>query len=32
MYDKLDNGLDGAFPASDPVGSVQPGKTKPDAD
>src|SRR5271154_264690 len=32
MHDKLDNGLNGTFPASDPVSSVQPGKTKPDAD
>jgi hypothetical protein len=32
MHDKLDKGLEGTFPASDPVSSVQPGKTKPDAD
>ena len=32
MHEKLDNGLEGTFPASDPVSSIQPGKTKPDAD
>jgi hypothetical protein len=32
MHEKLDKGLEGTFPASDPVSSAQPGKTKPDAD
>ena len=32
MHDKLDKGLEGTFPASDPVSSAQPAKTKPDAD
>jgi hypothetical protein len=32
MRDKLDKGLEGTFPASDPVSSAQPAKTKPDAD
>jgi hypothetical protein len=32
MHDKLDKGLEGSFPASDPVSSAQPAKTKPDAD
>ena len=30
MHDKLDKGLDGTFPASDPVSSTQP--TKPGGD
>jgi hypothetical protein len=30
MHDKLDKGLEGTFPASDPVSSTQPGKSKPD--
>jgi hypothetical protein len=32
MHDKLDRGLEGTFPASDPVSSAQPAKTKPNAD
>jgi hypothetical protein len=32
MHDKLDQGLEGTFPASDPVSSAQPAKSKPDAD
>jgi hypothetical protein len=32
MHDKLDKGLEGTFPASDPVSSAQPAKSKPDAD
>jgi hypothetical protein len=28
----LDNGLEGTFPASDPVSSAQPAKSKSDAD
>jgi len=31
MHDKLDQGLEGTFPASDPVSPVQPAKSKPDA-
>jgi hypothetical protein len=31
MHDKLDKGLEGTFPASDPVSTVQPAKSKPDA-
>jgi hypothetical protein len=32
MHDKLHKGLEGTFPASDPVSSAQPAKSKPDAD
>jgi len=32
MHDKLDKGLEGTFPASDPVSSTQPAQSKPDAD
>jgi hypothetical protein len=31
MHDKLDKGLEGTFPASDPVSTVQPAKSKPDS-
>jgi hypothetical protein len=31
MQDKLNKGLEGTFPASDPVSPVQPAKSKPDA-
>jgi hypothetical protein len=31
MRSKLDKGLEGTFPASDPVSTVQPAKSKPDA-
>jgi hypothetical protein len=31
MHDKLTKGLEGTFPASDPVSTVQPAKSKPDA-
>ena len=31
MHDKLDEGLEGTFPASDPVSTVQPAKSKPDS-
>lgn len=31
MHYKLDKGLEGTFPASDPVSTVQPAKSKPDA-
>jgi hypothetical protein len=31
MHDKLDKGLEGTFPASDPVSSAQPAKSKADA-
>ena len=31
MHDKLDKGLVDSFPASDPVSTVQPVKSKPDA-
>jgi len=31
MHAKLDKGLEGTFPASDPVSTVQPAKSKPDA-
>jgi hypothetical protein len=31
MHDKLHKGLEGTFPASDPVSTVQPAKSKPDA-
>jgi hypothetical protein len=31
MHDKLDKGLEDSFPASDPVSTVQPVKSKPDA-
>jgi hypothetical protein len=31
MHDKLDKGLEGTFPTSDPVSTVQPAKSKPDA-
>jgi hypothetical protein len=30
-HDKLDKGLEGTFPASDPPSSTQPAKSKPDA-
>lgn len=29
---KLEKGLEGTFPASDPVSATQPAKSKPDAD
>lgn len=32
MRDKLDAGLEGSFPASDPVSAAQPAKSKPDGD
>ena len=32
MHDKLHKGLEGTFPASDPVSSAQPAKSKRDAD
>ena len=31
MHDKLNKGLEGTFPASDPVSTVQPAKSKRDA-
>jgi len=31
VREELDNGLEGTFPASDPVSSTQPAKSKPDA-
>ena len=31
MDDKLNKGLEDSFPASDPVSTVQPVKSKPDA-
>ena len=31
VHEELDNGLKGTFPASDPVSSTQPAKSKPDA-
>ena len=31
MHNKLDKGLEDTFPASDPVSTVQPAKSKPDA-
>ncbi len=31
LHDKLDKGLEDSFPASDPVSTVQPVKSKPDA-
>ena len=31
MHSKLDKGLEGTFPASDPVSTVQPAKSKRDA-
>jgi hypothetical protein len=31
MHDKLEKGLEGTFPASDPSSSTQPAKSKPDA-
>jgi hypothetical protein len=31
MNDKLNKGLEGTFPASDPVSTVQPAKSKRDA-
>jgi len=31
MHHKLNKGLEGTFPASDPVSTVQPAKSKPDA-
>jgi hypothetical protein len=30
-HDKLEKGLEGTFPASDPPSSTQPAKLKPDA-
>jgi hypothetical protein len=30
-HDKLEKGLEGTFPASDPPSSTEPGKSKPDA-
>jgi hypothetical protein len=30
MHDKLNKGLEDTFPASDPVSTVQPAKSKPD--
>ena len=30
VHDKLEQGLEGTFPASDPVSSTQPAKSKPD--
>jgi hypothetical protein len=30
IHDKLDKGLEGTFPASDPVSSTQPAKSKSD--
>jgi hypothetical protein len=32
LHDKLDKGLEGTFPASDPVSSTQAAQSKPDAD
>ena len=32
MHEKLDAGLEGSFPASDPVSAAQPAKSKPDGD
>jgi hypothetical protein len=32
MHDKLDKGLDGTFPASDPLSSTQPSKPGGDKD
>lgn len=32
MREKLDAGLEGSFPASDPVSAAQPAKSKPDGD
>lgn len=31
MHDRLESGLEGSFPASDPVSAAQPAKSKPDA-
>jgi len=31
MHDKLNKGLEGTYPASDPVSTVQPAKSKRDA-
>ena len=31
MHDNLNKGLEGTFPASDPVSTVQPAKSKRDA-
>ena len=31
IHDRLDKGLEGTFPASDPVSTVQSAKSKPDA-
>jgi len=31
IHDRLDKGLEGTFFASDPVGTVQSAKSKPDA-
>lgn len=30
-HDKLEKGLEGTFPASDPVSITQPAKSKPDS-
>ena len=30
MHEKLDAGLEGSFPASDPVSAAQPAPSKPD--
>jgi hypothetical protein len=32
MHNKLETGLVGSFPASDPVSAVQPAPSKPDGD
>ena len=32
MHDKLEAGLVGSFPASDPVSAAQPAPSKPDGD
>jgi hypothetical protein len=32
MHEKLDAGLEGSFPASDPVSAAQPAKSKSDGD
>jgi hypothetical protein len=31
MHERLEKGLEGTFPALDPVSATQPGKSKPDA-
>lgn len=30
LHDKLDRGLEGSFPASDPASSTQPARSEPD--